>query len=165
MRIKQKYQNALTHYLEWITNDFLRPKFGYDANGLSAAECMLRWETYGEALPTHSSEPELLAKYVQGKTSRDFHIKNWKEDVRNQWLHPEELLYTLGFNEVEFLSVFGREPNPLILLEFEMLPELSRLIEKKTDSLSEFLRACITRIKENGCKKDKDEGTEVGGST
>jgi hypothetical protein len=52
MRVKQKYKNALAHYLEWITDDFLRPKFGYDETAISAAEAMLRWETYGEALPT-----------------------------------------------------------------------------------------------------------------
>ena len=152
MRVKQKYLNVLNRYLEWVTNDFLRPKFEYDENGMSAAESMLRWETYGEALPTHTSEPDLLAKYVQGKTSRDFYITNWKEDVRNQWLYPEELLYTLGFNEVEFRSVFGREPNPLILIEFKMLDEFMRLTETEKEKYShpyfQFLRACVTRIKE-----------------
>jgi hypothetical protein len=149
MRVKQKYQNALTHYLEWITDDFLRPKFVYDENGMSAAESMLRWETYGEALPTHSSEPELLAKYVQGKTSRDFYIKNWKEDVRNQWLHPEELLYTLGFNESEFRSVFGREPDPYTLINFKMVDEFLRLTEKVTDDTHiDFLRAAMKKYKE-----------------
>ena len=146
MRIKQKYLNALNHYLEWITNDFLRPKFGYDENGMSAAESMLRWETYGESLPTHSSEPDLLAKYVQGKTSRDFYIKNWKEDVRNQWICAEELLYTLGFNEVEFRSVFGREPDPFTLIMFSMFDEFRRLTEKDTDSYTMFLKACVERI-------------------
>lgn len=146
MRVKQKYQNALNHYLEWITDDFLRPKFGYDENGLSAAEAMLRWETYGEALPTHSSEPDLLARYVQGKTSRDFYIKNWKEDCKNEWLHPEELLYTLGFNDTEFRSVFGREPDPLTLLSFHMIPEFMKLTEKTADPVLGFIRMALERL-------------------
>jgi hypothetical protein len=148
VKVKQKYRNTLAHYLEWITDDFLRPKFKYDGGGLSAAEIMLRWETYGEALPESSSEPDLLAKYVQGKTSRDFYIKNWKEDVKNGWLHPEELLYTLGFNEVEFRSVFGRDPDPLILIEFKTVDEFLRLTEGNTDGHIGFLRACMLRVKE-----------------
>lgn len=145
MRVKAKYQNALTHYLEWITDNFLRPKFEYDENGISAAEAMLKWETHGQDLPIASSEPNLLAKYVQGKTSRDFYIKNWKEDIRNEWLHSEELLYTLGFNEVEFKSVFGREPNPLILFHFDMFKEFMRYTEGRTESYIKFLRLAIER--------------------
>lgn len=122
MRVPRKYVNTLTHYLNWITDDFLRPKYAYDAAGFSAAEAMLRWETYGENLPSHTSEPELLAKYVQGKTSRDFYIKNWRDDCKERQAYPEEFLYTLGFSQ-EFQSVFGRKPDPVILFQLGMVCE------------------------------------------
>ena len=146
MKIKQKYRNTLTRYLEWITDDFLRPKFGLDENGISAAEAMLRWETYGEKLPEASSEPDLLAKYVQGKTSRDFYIKNWKDDCKMEQACPEEFLYTLGFSEVEFRSVFGREPNAMVLFNLGMHKEFMRFTEGSTDPVVNFLRAGLERL-------------------
>jgi hypothetical protein len=148
MRVKKKYQNTLAKYLTWVKDDFLRPKFQFDENGISAAEAMLEWETYGKALPSHTSEPDLLALYVQGKTSRDFYIENWREDCRSGQAWPEEFLYTLGFNEHEFRSVFGREPNPVTLLDFHMVDELLRLTEGSTDPYLGFLRSAALRIKE-----------------
>jgi hypothetical protein len=148
MRVKQKYKNTLAKYLSWVKDDFLRPKFQYDESGISAAEAMLEWETYGKALPSHSSEPDLLALYVQGKTSRDFYIENWREDCRNQQAWPEEFLYTLGFTEHEFRSVFGREPNAVTLFNFNMVDEVLRLTEDSTDPYCLFLRAAAQKIKE-----------------
>ena len=145
MKVKQKYRNALNHYLEWITDDFLRPKFEHDPDGIAADEAMLRWETYGEALPGASKEPELLAKYVQGKTSRDFYIKNWKEDVKQGQAWPEEFLYTLGFNEVEFNSVFGREPEPMTVFALGMRVEFVRLTKNRTEPMMRFLRAALEK--------------------
>jgi hypothetical protein len=146
MKVKPKYRNALTRYLEWIADDFLRPKFQYDEGGLPAAEAMLQWETHGKALPEASSEPDLLAKYVQGKTSRDFYIKNWRDDCKQGQAYPEEFLYTLGFNEDEFRSVFGREPDPMTLFNLGMQREFMRLTEGCKDPVIEFLRAGLEKI-------------------
>jgi hypothetical protein len=150
MRVKQKYKNTLAKYLTWVKDDFLRPKFLFDETGISAAEAMLEWETYGKPLPSHTSEPDLLALYVQGKTSRDFYIENWREDCREKQAWPEEFLYTLGFNELEFRSVFGREPDPMTLLNFKMVDEMLRLTEGSTDDYVKFLRAVAQRVKEKG---------------
>jgi len=129
VRIKPKYRNTLTHYLEWITDDFLRPKFEYDEAGQTAEEAMFMWETHGQALPKGCKEPDLLAKYVQGKTSRDFYIKNWREDIKQGQAWPEEFLFTLGFDESEFRSVFGRDPEPMTVLYLGMGWEFLKLTE------------------------------------
>lgn len=148
MRVKRKYQNALDHYLLWVASDFLRPHFGYDESGISAAEAMLRWETYGEKLPLVTSEPELLALYVQGKTSRDYYISNWRDDVKTGQALAEEFLYTLGFDEQEFRSVFGREPDHWILICLKMPREFLRLTKDDTDSLTIFRRKCMEKFLE-----------------
>lgn len=153
MRVKQKYKNTLTRYLEWVASDFLRPKFGHDPTGLSAAEAMLQWETHGIQLPESSSEPDLLAKYVQGKTSRDFYITNWKEDCKDNHCLPEEFLYTLGFDEIEFRSVFGRIPDPIMVLNLGMTKEFMRLTEATTEPIILYMRAAL-RLKDNQ-KNDK----------
>jgi hypothetical protein len=148
MRVKQKYKNTLAKYLTWVKDDFLRPKFLFDENGIGAAEAMLEWETYGKALPACTSEPDLLALYVQGKTSRDFYIENWREDCKTGQAWPEEFLYTLGFNEHEFRSVFGREPNVTTLLYFKMVDEVLQLTEGTTDPYTLFLRDVAQWAKE-----------------
>lgn len=148
MRVKRKYLNTLESYLRWITDDFLRPKYQFDANGISAAEAMLRWETYGEALPTHSSEPEMLAKYVQGKTSRDFYIKSWKDGIKAGDFLAEEFLGTLGMDEKEFRSVFGREPDPKKVLLLQTIEEVLKDDMSKTCSHEEFTREVNRRIKD-----------------
>ena len=149
MRVKKKYQNTLTRYLNWVKDDFLRPKFQYEESGISAAEAMLEWETYGKALPSHTSEPDLLALYVQGKTSRDFYIENWREDCRERQAWPEEFLYSLGFDEHEFRGVFKRDPDPMTLLDLWMVDEMLRLTEGSTDPYVGFLRAVAQRIKKS----------------
>ena len=150
MRVKQKYINVLTRYLRWVADDFLRPKFSYDPNGMSAAEAMLRWETHGEALPESTSEPDLLAKYVQGKTSRDFYIENWREDWKQGQACPEEFLYTLGFDEQEFRSVFGREPDAYALFNLGMRDEFLRFTEGKELTFPlDFIRVALLRSKSN----------------
>jgi len=140
MRIKRRYHNTLNGYLNWVKDDFLRPEFRFDEYGDSAAQAMFKWETHGFALPSHTSEPDLLAKYVQGKTSRDFYVKNWRDDCKQENAVAEEFLYSLGLNEVEFKSVFGREPDPMVLFQLDMLPEFLRLTENTTDSVCRFIR-------------------------
>jgi hypothetical protein len=146
MRVKQKYRNTLSRYLNWITSDFLRPKFELDESGISAAEAMLQWETYGQKLPLSSSEPEQLALYVQGKTSRDFYIDNWREDVKQGQAVPEEFLYSLGLDEQEFKSVFSREPDPFALFLLGMRHEFLRFTEGRVGNspLIEFLRVALS---------------------
>lgn len=150
MRVKQKYKNTLNKYLEWVKDDFLRPKYKLDPDGMTAAEAMLRWETYGESLPVGCQEPELLAVYVQGKTCRDFYIKNWRDDCKESMAYPEEFLYTLGFDEVEFRSVFGRAPEPMSLFNLGMIEEFLRFTQGSTEPTINFLRDTLTKLKGNG---------------
>jgi hypothetical protein len=67
------------------------------------------WEARGSK-PVSSCEPNLLADYVQGKRSRDWHITEWKEGCRSGEFYPEEFLGSLGMDEQEFKSVFGHPP-------------------------------------------------------
>lgn len=106
--IKQKYLRTLEGYLEWRGSGiFLRPKeLPLDEAAPTAAESMKRWESEGKETGA-TSEPELLASYIQGKKSRDWHISEWKDGIRMELFDAEEFLGTLGCNRQNFESIFG----------------------------------------------------------
>lgn len=114
--IRTKYKRVLEGYLRWIGEDsvFMRPvEISRDPTGPSAAEWMKDWESRGlESLTT--SEPELLARYQQGKRCRDWHISEWKQGVREGLFIAEEFIGTLGMDEENFASVFGHAPRESI---------------------------------------------------
>lgn len=51
----------------------------------------------------------VLDSYAHGKASREWHIKNWKEGIEKKLFFPEEFIGTLGCNEDNFESIFGRK--------------------------------------------------------
>lgn len=112
MRISKKYKRRLNNYLLWRSGDFLRPQVGFSEDSPCAAESMLRWESKGDSRPTVSSEPGLLADYIQGKMSRDWHITEWLEGWNKGLFLAEEFLGVLGMTTEEFVRVFQREPQP-----------------------------------------------------
>ena len=114
--VKAKYQRTLKGYLRWAgEGSFLRPPLVESSvAGPSAAVCMKRWESEG-IVPTCSSEPELLARYAQGKVNRDWHITEWKDGIRMGLFVAEEFIGTLGCDKDNFTSIFGRAIRPAVL--------------------------------------------------
>lgn len=121
MRISEKYRKRLNNYLAWI------PKGGLDGipfkrftvmpAGMTAEELMMASESGTKWTPTDGrvvdseKELELLNRYIEGKTSRDWHISEWLNSVKMGYAVAEEFLGTLGMDAEEFRSVFAREPN------------------------------------------------------
>lgn len=106
MKVSRKYNSTLERYLLWRVGSFLRPQeLPFDEQGPSAASVMFNWESNG-IKPTTTSEPAILADYMQGKTSRDWHITEWKEGVAHGYFFPYEFFGCLGFDQSEFEKVF-----------------------------------------------------------
>lgn len=107
-----KYVKRLENYIQWIPkeSDLFKQEFIFSENGSSAYDIMLDWESNGVQLPKYTSQPELLSKYVQGKKSRDFHIKEWKQAVKSLYFKSEEFKDSLGCkdNEKEFRNIFNQ---------------------------------------------------------
>ena len=112
----RKYQKTLDGYCSWIVGSLFRPKFNYDVGGKHPVEIMFDWESNGTKLSNGSNEPSLLEDYIQGKLSRDFHIREWKIGCEAGLFLPEEFLGILGVTEDNFSSIFGRPLNKEILL-------------------------------------------------
>jgi len=109
MKVPKRYYRTLERYLRWRTGNFLRPVVELDHTAPTAAELMFNWESNGKPLGP-CSEPTLLADYVQGKQSRDWHITEWKDGVKRGYFMAEEFLWELGLDAQEFESVFGHAP-------------------------------------------------------
>jgi len=116
MYVSSKYQLVLNGYLRWSTNEFLRPELlPFDNSSPTAAECMLKWESYGIE-PISTSEPELLSDYVQGKKSRDYYITEWKSGIKDGLFVAEEFylsgsgIFSPIGSDKEFETIFGRLP-------------------------------------------------------
>lgn len=62
----------------------------------------------------------VLGSYQHGKASREWHIKEWKQDIADHLVWPEEFLDTLGVNKNNFASIFGREPITELLDAFTL---------------------------------------------
>jgi hypothetical protein len=108
MKISSRYRKTLEGYLLWRVGDFLRVPFLLDLNGPTAAESMMLWESTGRPLPVSCSEPELLADYVQGKRSRDWHITEWRDGISRGYYRQEDFLGTLGVRtRADLESIFG----------------------------------------------------------
>lgn len=107
-RLSKKYAKTLENYLKWRVDNFLRVPMPFAMDGPSAAEAMFNWETHGKP-PTHSSEPDLLADYMQGKKSRDWHITEWKSGVKMGYFEPKEFLGCLGLEDKDWKRVFGND--------------------------------------------------------
>lgn len=76
---------------------------------------MFEWDSLGYNPSRRCSDPNKLSDYVQGKKCRDWHITEWKSGIEDGLFIPEEFLGTLGCNEKEFESIFGRKPRKNIL--------------------------------------------------
>lgn len=68
---------------------------------------MLAWESKG-VKPDRCKDPVLLSDYMQGKTSRDWHITEWRDGVKQGLFLPQEFVGTLGMTEDDLKSVFGK---------------------------------------------------------
>lgn len=109
MKVSKNYRKTLGGYFRWLPQDgsiIFRPNFESIPDGPSADEVMLAWESNGVPLPKGCREPDLLADYVQGKTSRDFHIDMWRQDVPRMF-HWSEFIGTFGLTEIECRKIFG----------------------------------------------------------
>lgn len=95
---RSKYRKTLSDYLLWRQegNIFLRPAFDFDPVGITAEQAIKRWESEGKPLPASTSEPDLLADYVQGKLSRDWHISEWRNGIKEGLFEVEEFIGSLG---------------------------------------------------------------------
>ena len=109
-RVTPKYRQTLEGYLRWTgseTNVLFRPTFELDPMGPTAADAMRDWESHGTPLPVGCAEPVLLARYVQGKVSRDWHISEWRLGVRDELFFPSEFVGTFGLTVPEVEHLFG----------------------------------------------------------
>lgn len=96
-----KYKKTLNGYLKWTKgSNVFKENFYFDPDGLSAFEAMKRWESEGKPI-TVSSEPELLSLYVQGKKSRDWHITEWKQGIKEGYFLWWEFIGSFGLGESE----------------------------------------------------------------
>lgn len=112
-KVKPKYQRVLDGYLSWIPEGslfLLPPPIAFSPDGPTAALWMKLWESEGNSNPT-TCEPDLLRRYQQGKTNRDWHISEWKEGVSMNLFVPEEFVGTLGCTADNFQTIFGRQIN------------------------------------------------------
>ena len=137
-KVRERYQKVLDRYLKWIPEEsimFLPNSITYEPSAPAALICMFAWETHGVRC-LETCEPALLARYIQGKKSRDWHISEWlsciirrgnpKEEMA--LFYPEEFLGVLGMDTQEFVSVFEREPDESILRALKPNhPELATL--------------------------------------
>lgn len=92
---------------------FMRPKFYYAPNGLTAHQCFWDWDTKGVLLPTHLEDPEMLEDLVQSKRNREFTIDSWVETYakREEFpIFPEEYLTHPGMDLKLFRRLFHRDP-------------------------------------------------------
>jgi len=105
----EKYKRVVEEYLLWRVEGevFQRPNFEYSFEGKSALEAMRDWESYGVPLPRESCEPELLADYVQGKKSRDWHISQWREGIKAGLFYPWEFVGELGCTNDNVETLLG----------------------------------------------------------
>lgn len=100
----QRYQKRLHNYLLWRVGDFLRPaEIPYDSSGPSAEVAMCDWESRGIE-PIVSSNPSLLANFIQGKRSRDWHISEWRLGIKEGLFKPEEFVGSLGCDSITNLK-------------------------------------------------------------
>lgn len=112
--MKPKYKRTLNKYIKWTEinlldledtestepiNTFKPELLTLDINGLYADKIMYNWESLGITMPNTCSNPELLARYIQGKTLRDWHVTEWKVGIEEGLFNKEEfysLLISLG---------------------------------------------------------------------
>lgn len=113
MNIKPKYKKTLSKYLKWIewNNDnssalFRPPLVTYNPNGESPDVIMYKWETHGIKVPEASNDPELLSMYIQGKTLRDWHITEWRRDIKEGLFLKEEFKEDLEYLGEDINIVF-----------------------------------------------------------
>lgn len=119
MRIPRHYDTTLAKYLKYRTGGFLRPsEVPFSESAPDAKTCMFAWETHGHT-PAVTSEPSLLADYIEGKKSRDWHISEWRSGVTDGYLTPIELLGTLGVDEAEFYGIFGHQSDCVTREEYK----------------------------------------------
>lgn len=112
VKLKAKYLLRLASYFHWCNGDFmLAAEMKLDENGPTPEEAMFLWESKG-IKPDGCTDPGLLARFVQGKTSRDFHVTEWRRGCSQKLFIPEEFFGCLGLRSAEeFKGIFGREPD------------------------------------------------------
>ena len=103
-RVSKSYRKTLQGYLRWLPvgEQLFRPDLLLpDETAPTASEIMLAWESEGKALPDACSEPTLLADYVQAKTSRDWHITEWRLGIAEGLFTWRDFIGTFGLTEDE----------------------------------------------------------------
>jgi len=76
-----------------------------EGGSVTAEAAMADWESRGVALPAQVIGAVRLSTYVQGKRSRDWHISEWRQGVREGWFRMEEFVGTFGLTEADVQRV------------------------------------------------------------
>ena len=109
-KVGRNYHKTLQGYLRWLPEGerLFRPDLLWlDETASTAAEIMLAWESEGKAFPAACSDPTLLADYVQAKTSRDWHISEWRLGIAEGLFTWREFVGTFGLTEEECRKLLG----------------------------------------------------------
>jgi hypothetical protein len=126
MKISRKYEQALENYLRWarcttpedctIYGQRLRAPGTAVSEGVSAAEALLAFESFGKTIPCR--EPELLAEYRRGKANRDWWTKEKGWWDKHACYVDEE--FSCHITPEPFYELFGHWPrSPLVRYWFD----------------------------------------------
>ena len=124
-KTRKKYQLTLDGYLRWRSDDvkLFRPMIQPDPSAPDACEVMFAWESLGHPLSHTCSEPDLLASYIQGKRSMDWHISEWKAGIQDGLFWPWEFIGTFGLTWQELKKLFGADAHsPMTLRPLNVSP-------------------------------------------
>jgi hypothetical protein len=106
-RTLKRYRRTADEYLRWLGDgscSLFRSTFPYNPTGPTALEVMCAWESTGTPI-TDTCEPDILANYVQGKRSRDWHITEWRLGISSGEFCKREFLGTFGLTQDELNAI------------------------------------------------------------
>jgi len=107
--IKRRYRRILEGYLLWREGNLFLPELLIEDPKAEAPELVMKlWESEGRPLPRRCQDPVKLAQYIQGKISRDWHITEWRKDVKDGLCKAEEFVGTMGCNEENYRKLLER---------------------------------------------------------
>jgi hypothetical protein len=143
--VREKHMGQMRDLLRWKTpgwNCFMRdewdivplhdlsrpgiyfervPKFIQSNNGLTSWQVFHDHETLGVSLPHELEDPDNLLDLLQSKCLREFTITEWLDTYYNHRdeypIWPEEYLKHPGMTKEQFNTLFGRDPEPDLIIE------------------------------------------------
>lgn len=83
-KTRRRYLGTIFNYLKWSTeSNFMKPEIKYSNKAPDAVECMFNWESLGTTIK-ECREPDQLARIIQGKQLRDWHITEYRDGISKQ---------------------------------------------------------------------------------